>query len=70
MSVLSPREIVAELDRYIVGQGAAKRALAIALRDRLLSLVARHRRYSPSAGSVHSRLSIRFSLRYEPARAA
>jgi len=31
---LSPREIVAELDRYVVGQGAAKRAVAIALRNR------------------------------------
>ena len=34
MSVLTPREIVAELDRYIVGQAAAKRAVAIALRNR------------------------------------
>jgi ATP-dependent HslUV protease ATP-binding subunit HslU len=31
---LTPREIVGELDRYIVGQGAAKRAVAIALRTR------------------------------------
>jgi ATP-dependent HslUV protease ATP-binding subunit HslU len=31
---LTPREIVAELDRYIVGQGKAKRAVAIALRNR------------------------------------
>ncbi len=31
---LIPREIVAELDRYIVGQGEAKRAVAIALRNR------------------------------------
>jgi len=31
---LSPREIVAELDRYIVGQRDAKRAVAIALRNR------------------------------------
>ncbi len=31
---LTPREIVAELDRYIVGQKAAKRAVAIALRNR------------------------------------
>ncbi len=30
----SPREIVGELDRYIVGQGDAKRAVAIALRNR------------------------------------
>ncbi len=31
---LTPRQIVAELDRYIVGQSAAKRAVAIALRNR------------------------------------
>jgi ATP-dependent HslUV protease ATP-binding subunit HslU len=31
---LTPREIVSELDRYIVGQGDAKRAVAIALRNR------------------------------------
>ncbi|MDR1576663.1 MAG: ATP-dependent protease ATPase subunit HslU [Deltaproteobacteria bacterium] len=31
---LTPREIVAELDRYIIGQGKAKRAVAIALRNR------------------------------------
>ena len=34
MSKLTPREIVQELDRYIVGQQAAKRAVAIALRNR------------------------------------
>ncbi|MGE0750665.1 MAG: ATP-dependent protease ATPase subunit HslU [Variibacter sp.] len=34
MSAFSPREIVSELDRYIVGQGDAKRAVAIALRNR------------------------------------
>ncbi|HLX64491.1 MAG TPA: ATP-dependent protease ATPase subunit HslU [Planctomycetota bacterium] len=31
---LTPRQIVAELDRYIVGQAAAKKAVAIALRNR------------------------------------
>src|ERR1700738_3765449 len=31
---MTPREIVAELDKYIVGQHAAKRAVAIALRNR------------------------------------
>jgi ATP-dependent HslUV protease ATP-binding subunit HslU len=31
---LSPKEIVTELDRYVVGQGDAKRAVAIALRNR------------------------------------
>ncbi|MEZ5893527.1 MAG: ATP-dependent protease ATPase subunit HslU [Parvularculaceae bacterium] len=34
MTDFSPREIVSELDRYIVGQAAAKRAVAIALRNR------------------------------------
>jgi ATP-dependent HslUV protease ATP-binding subunit HslU len=33
-AAFSPREIVSELDRYIVGQGDAKRAVAIALRNR------------------------------------
>jgi ATP-dependent HslUV protease ATP-binding subunit HslU len=32
---LTPRQIVAELDKYVVGQGAAKRAVAIALRNRM-----------------------------------
>ena len=32
--VMTPREIVSELDRHIVGQAAAKRAVAIALRNR------------------------------------
>jgi ATP-dependent HslUV protease ATP-binding subunit HslU len=34
MTDFSPREIVSELDRYIVGQNDAKRAVAIALRNR------------------------------------
>ncbi len=33
-AVMTPREIVSELDRYIVGQHDAKRAVAIALRNR------------------------------------
>ena len=32
---LTPRQIVAELDKYVVGQGAAKRAVAVALRNRI-----------------------------------
>src|SRR5213595_394846 len=32
---LTPREIVAELDKYVIGQGAAKRAVAVALRNRM-----------------------------------
>ncbi len=34
MPTFTPREVVSELDRYIVGQNAAKRAVAIALRNR------------------------------------
>src|SRR6195952_1928548 len=34
MTTFSPREIVSELDRYIIGQQDAKRAVAIALRNR------------------------------------
>ena len=34
MSTFSPREIVSELDRFIIGQKDAKRAVAIALRNR------------------------------------
>src|SRR6201996_4334682 len=34
MSQMTPREIVEELDKHIVGQKAAKRAVAIALRNR------------------------------------
>lgn len=34
MSVLTPREIVSELNRHIIGQDSAKRAVALALRNR------------------------------------
>ena len=34
VSALSPREIVSELDRYVIGQEAAKKAVAVALRNR------------------------------------
>jgi len=43
---LSPREIVAELDRWVVGQPAAKRAVAIALRSRI-----RRRRLPPEVAA-------------------
>jgi ATP-dependent HslUV protease ATP-binding subunit HslU len=43
---LSPREIVAELDRWVVGQSAAKRAVAIALRSRI-----RRRRLPPEVAA-------------------
>src|SRR5688572_23312079 len=35
VSSLTPREIVTELDKYVIGQAKAKRAVAIALRNRL-----------------------------------
>ncbi|MDB9823353.1 ATP-dependent protease ATPase subunit HslU [Deltaproteobacteria bacterium] len=34
MKVLTPKEIVSELDKYIIGQGQAKRSVAIAMRNR------------------------------------
>ena len=34
MTSFTPREIVSELDRYVVGQNKAKKAVAIALRNR------------------------------------
>jgi len=34
MTSLTPREIVAELDKYVIGQQDAKKAVAIALRNR------------------------------------
>jgi ATP-dependent HslUV protease ATP-binding subunit HslU len=34
MSYMTPREIVSELDKHIIGQAEAKRAVAIALRNR------------------------------------
>ena len=34
MTNFTPREIVSELDRYLIGQKGAKRAVAVALRNR------------------------------------
>ncbi|MHB1015183.1 MAG: AAA family ATPase, partial [Desulfurivibrionaceae bacterium] len=34
MNTLTPKQTVAELDRYIIGQDAAKKSVAIALRNR------------------------------------
>ena len=34
MTDLTPREIVSELDRFIIGQNDAKRAVSVALRSR------------------------------------
>ena len=38
LDTLTPRQIVAELDRHVVGQAAAKRAVAVALRNRIRRL--------------------------------
>ncbi len=43
MTSFSPREIVSELDRYIVGQKDAKRAVAIALQEPLAAPAADRR---------------------------
>ncbi|HAE89127.1 MAG TPA: HslU--HslV peptidase ATPase subunit, partial [Clostridiales bacterium] len=34
MELFTPREIVAELDKYIIGQAEAKKSVAVALRNR------------------------------------
>ena len=49
MADMTPRQIVQELDRYIVGQSAAKRAVAVAIRNRWRrqQLPAELRRTSP-----------------------
>ncbi len=49
---LTPREIVAELDKYIVGQEDAKRSVAIALRNRW------RRQQVPSISGTRSRPKI------------
>jgi ATP-dependent protease HslVU (ClpYQ) ATPase subunit len=43
MSTMTPAEIVSELDKHIIGQGRAKKAVAVALRnrDRFLGAVSR-----------------------------
>ena len=46
MTDLTPREIVSELDRFIIGQNDAKRAVAVAIRNRW------RRRQLPRAISV------------------
>jgi ATP-dependent HslUV protease ATP-binding subunit HslU len=46
---LTPRQIVAELDRDIVGQADAKRAVALALRNRW-----RRRSFGESCGPGHA----------------
>ena len=38
MKELTPRQIVSELNKYIIGQDEAKRSVAIALRNRLRRL--------------------------------
>ena len=45
---LTPRQIVAELDKYVIGQAAAKRAVAIALRNRM-----RRRKLTPERRRQH-----------------
>ena len=47
MDALTPREIVQELDKYIVGQDNAKRAVAIALRNRWRRHVVGTKRNTP-----------------------
>ena len=53
MTDFSPREIVSELDRYIVGQNDAKRAVAIALAQPLAAAAARRQIARGSAAEKH-----------------
>ena len=53
MTDFSPREIVSELDRFIVGQADAKRAVAIALRNRWRRLqLDEHHGFKPAQVTV------------------
>ena len=53
MTTFSPREIVSELDRFIVGQNDAKRAVAIALAQPLAAPAARRRDARGGAAEEH-----------------
>ena len=62
MTNLTPREIVSELDRFIIGQADAKRAVAVALRNRSMtasrSAAVTDARGWRSATCVRARLAI------------
>ena len=45
MSELTPREIVSELDKFIIGQKEAKKAVAIALRNRWRRMICVQKSY-------------------------
>ena len=57
VGALTPREIVAELDKYVISQGKAKRAVAIALRNRM-----RRQRLSPDSSAAGSLRGALWSL--------
>ena len=57
---LTPRQIVAELDKYVVGQHNAKRAVAIALRNRT-----RRQKLPPELAEAHSAFAPTFSYRFD-----
>ena len=61
---MTPREIVLELDKYIVGQNAAKRAVAVALRNRV-----RRQKLPPEiADAKRKKISLIASSAGRPAR--
>ena len=53
MSTLTPREIVAELDKFVVGQEQAKRMVAVAVRNRW------RRQHLPELSLIHIQMCIR-----------
>ena len=75
VSSLSPREIVSELDRFVVGQNKAKKAVAVALRNRWRRQALKGemknelnmlltRLYLPTPFHLSSSLSIHLHLKY------
>ena len=75
VSNFTPREIVGELDRYIVGQGKAKRAVAIAMRNRwrrqqvpMAGFVLAHLGHVPKIGEAFEAHDARFTAILATAR--
>ena len=60
---MTPQEIVSELDRHIIGQQDAKRAVAIALRNRWRRQQVDEREEEPQRGSCESEIRRRTRLR-------
>ena len=62
MQELTPREVVAHLDRYVVGQDEAKRAVAVAIRNRI-----RRQRLDPELARDAKAMSTQVESTFEKA---